>query len=145
MGEDYTNLSKEELIEKLKSRDERINEMGSNYEKELSEMDNELQCMKKVFDEKTSQVISETNKQVTETLEDYNQIKEELENEKEKSKYNEIGQLKYSRELAGAKSENELLKNTIVAMAAYTYPGIANFDKIFRNIEHNLEMIRKGK
>ena len=51
----------------------------------------------------------------------------------------------YNSELSGLKAENELFKDTIVAMATYTYPGISNFDKIFRNINHNLEMIRKGE
>ena len=43
------------------------------------------------------------------------------------------------------KEECERLKETIVAMATYTYPGIANLDKTIRNIDHNLNRIRKDR
>lgn len=87
------------------------------------------------------------NEQITELKEKYNCLKADTakefdklkqENEKFKRSY-------YNSELSGLKAENELLKNTIVAMATYAYPGIADFDKIFRSINHNLEMIRKGE
>lgn len=118
MGEDYYSINREELIEKLKSRDEQITEMSKKYD-----------CLK-----------AETTKEIenakTMRFEEFERLKQE--NEEYKKIY-------YNNELSEVKAENELLKDTIVAMATYIYPGIANFDKIFRNINRNLEMIRKGR
>ena len=106
MEKDYYSMNREELIEKLKSKDEQITDLKEKYN-----------CLK------------------ADTAKEFNKLKQE--NENFKRSY-------YNSELSGLKAENELFKDTIVAMATYTYPGISNFDKIFRNINHNLEMIRKG-
>lgn len=106
MEKDYYSMNREELIEKLKSKDEQITDLKEKYN-----------CLK------------------ADTAKEFDKLKQE--NENFKRSY-------YNSELSGLKAENELFKNTIVAMATYTYPGISNFDKTFRNINHNLEMIRKG-
>lgn len=43
------------------------------------------------------------------------------------------------------KEECERLKETIVAMATYTYPGIANLDKTMRQISADLRMLNKRR
>lgn len=43
------------------------------------------------------------------------------------------------------KEECERLKETIVAMAKYTYPGIANLDKTMRQISADLRMLNKRR
>ena len=50
-----------------------------------------------------------------------------------------------SRNAEKQETENRMLKETIVAMATYTYPGIANLNKIIRDIDHNLNRIRKDR
>ena len=43
------------------------------------------------------------------------------------------------------KEECERLKETIVAMATYTYPGIANLDKTMKQISADLRMLNKRR
>lgn len=118
MEENYYSMNREELIEKLKSRDEQITAMLKKYD-----------CLKA----ETSKKIEETQAMRAETF-----LKLKQENEELKKSY-------YNSELSGVKAENELLKNTIVAMATYAYPSISNFEKILRNIEHSLKNISKGR
>ena len=44
-----------------------------------------------------------------------------------------------------SKEECERLKETIIAMATYTYPGIANLDKIIKSIDAELRTINKRR
>ena len=133
MEKDYYLMNQEELIEKLKSKDEQITDLKEKYNCLKADTAKEESTIKK-YEELLKIIIQGTK------LENNNQSQEKLiqENENFKRSY-------YNSELSGLKAENELFKNTIVAMATYTYPGISNFDKIFRNINHNLEMIRKGR
>ena len=96
--------------------------------------------------EKLIEELKRKDEQITELKEKYNCLKADTTKEFDKLKQenDKFKRSWYNSELSGLKAENELFKNTIVAMATYAYPGIANFDKIFRNIDHNLEMIRKG-
>ena len=43
------------------------------------------------------------------------------------------------------KEECERLKETIVAMATYTYPGIANLDKTMKQISADLRILNKRR
>ena len=43
------------------------------------------------------------------------------------------------------KEECERLKETIVAMAPYTYPGIANLDKTMKQISADLRILNKRR
>ena len=108
MGEDYYSMNREELIEKLKSKDEQITQMSKKYDCLKADATNEIEEAKAM-------------------------------------RFEEFARVKRESELSGLKAENELLKDTIVAMATYTYPGVANFDKTFKSINHNLEMLRKGR
>lgn len=106
MEENYLDLSKEELIEKLKSKDEQITEMTEKYE-----------CLK-----------ADATKEI----------------EKAKNMRFETFQ-NLQNEVKSYKFENEHLKNTIVAMAMYTYPGIHSFDKSVKEINESLKIISKGR
>ena len=107
MEKDYYSMNREELIEKLKSKDEQITDLKEKYN-----------CLK------------------VDTAKEFDKLKQE--NENFKRSY-------YNSELSGLKAENELFKNTIVAMATYAYPSISNFERILRNIEHSLKNISKGR
>lgn len=116
MEKDYYSMNREELIEKLKMKDEQITDLKERYN-----------CLK-------ADTAKEIDKAQNMRAEAFAKLKQE--NEEFKRSY-------YNSELSGLKAENDLFKDTIVAMATYAYPGISNFDKIFRNINHNLEMIRR--
>jgi hypothetical protein len=101
--ENYNQLSKEELIEKLKRKDEQISEMSKRYEAMKSDFEKEIEKQK-----------------------------------------DEIREYKYkTMDTRGYEAENKCLKNTIVAMAMYTYPGINTFDKTIREINDSLKIIWK--
>lgn len=118
MGEDYYSMNREELIERLKIKDGQITDLKEKYN-----------CLK-------ADTAKEIDKAQNMRAEAFAKLKQE--NEEYKKSY-------YNSELSGLKAENELFRDTIVAMATYTYPGISNFDKIFRHINHSLEMITKGR
>lgn len=101
MGEDYYSMSREELIEKLKSKDEQIKEM-------------------------TNQLTAEQKQYI------------DLENDFRKYR-------KETQELRNIQFENNSLKDAIVAMAMYCFPGISNIDRNILDIKENLRNISKGR
>ena len=50
-----------------------------------------------------------------------------------------------SRNAEKQETENKMLKDTIVAMATYTYPGIANLDKTIKSIDAELRKINRRR
>ncbi len=101
MGEDYYSMSREELIEKLKSKDGQIKEMSNEIDN-LRQKNNDLE-------------------------------KAYWDNRKE------------TQELRNIKFENDSLKDAIVAMAMYCFPGISNIDKNIIDIKEYLRNISKGR
>lgn len=101
MGEDYYSMNREELIEKLKSKDEQIKEM-------------------------TNQLTAEQKQYI------------DLENDFRKYR-------KETQELRNIQFENNSLKDAIVAMAMYCFPGISNIDRNILDIKENLRNISKGR
>lgn len=101
MGEDYYSMSREKLIEKLKSKDGQIKEMSNEIDN-LRQKNNDLE-------------------------------KAYWDNRKE------------TQELRNIKFENDSLKNAIVAMAMYCFPGISNIDKNIIDIKESLKNISKGR
>lgn len=112
MEENYTNLSKEELIERLKSKDEQITEMSKKYDAMQYELINEIDNLK------------------------------QKNNELEKSYWN---YRKETQELRNYKLENDSLKDTIIAMATYCFPGVAHIDRNIIDIKEILKNISKGR
>lgn len=101
MGEDYYSMNREELIEKLKSKDGQIKEMSN-------EIDN----------------LRQKN------------------NDTEKAYWDNR---KETQELRNIEIENNSLKEAIVAMAMYCFPGISNIDRNILDIKENLRNISKGR
>lgn len=101
MGEDYYSMNREELIEKLKSKDGQIKEM-------LNEIDS----------------LRQKN------------------NDTEKAYWDNR---KETQELRNIEIENNSLKEAIVAMAMYCFPGISNIDRNILDIKENLRNISKGR
>ena len=101
MGEDYYSMSREELIEKLKSKDGQIKEMSNEIDN-IRQKNNDLE-------------------------------KAYWDNRKE------------TQELRNIKIENDSLKDAIVAMAMYCFPGISNIDKNIIDIKEYLRNISKGR
>lgn len=101
MEENYYSMNREELIEKLKSKDEQIKEM-------------------------TNQLTAEQKQYI------------DLENDFRKYR-------KETQELRNIQFENNSLKEAIVAMAMYCFPGISNIDRNILDIKENLRNISKGR
>lgn len=101
MEENYYSMNREELIEKLKSKDEQIKEM-------------------------TNQLTAEQKQYI------------DLENDFRKYR-------KETQELRNIQFENNSLKDAIVAMAMYCFPGISNIDRNILDIKENLRNISKGR
>lgn len=123
MEEDYIKLSKEELIEKLKSKDEQITEMTKKYD-----------CLK-------ADAEKEIEKAQNMRLESFMQLRKE--NEELKNIYDReinIQKERYEMQIKG-------LKETIVQMATSSYNAQESFFHTIRNIDKKLDMIttRRGK
>lgn len=112
MGEDYTKLSKEELIEKLKSKDKQIAEMSKKYDAMQHELINEIDNLK------------------------------QKNNDIEKAYWN---YRKETQEIRNLEFENNSLKDTIIAMAMYCFPGVAHIDRNIIDIKTMLKNINKGR
>ncbi len=70
MEQDYTKLSKGELLKAIGSKDEKIIEITKEHQVEMEKMRNKLNCMKTEFNNKTSEVLCETNKKIKEIEDD---------------------------------------------------------------------------
>lgn len=116
MGEDYYSMNREELIEKLKSKDEQIKGMTDQYEKWKNDF-------KYMFEKE----LTEQKNKYTALENDFKKYKRETE------------------ELRTINFENEHLKDAIVAMAMYCFPGISNIDKNIIDIKEYLRNISKGR
>lgn len=123
MGEDYYSLNRDELIEKLKSKDKQITEMTEKYN-----------CLK-------ADTTKEIEKAQNMRFETFQELKKEN------------GELKniYDRELKSQQERYEMqingLKETIVLMATSSYNAQESFFHTIRNIDKKLDMIniRRGK
>lgn len=114
MGEDYYSLNRDELIEKLKSKDEQITQMSVNFDKWKDDFKN-------MFEKEQSDIHYR-----------YSQLEKEFAEYKNKT-----------QGLRGLEFENEHLKESIVAMAMYCFPGIANMDKKITDINEHLKFLEK--
>ena len=95
---------------------EKIKEMTAKYDK----WKDDFKCM--------------YEKEMTEQHKQY----EELKNNFEKYKIETQG-------IQNIKFENKSLKDAIVAMAMYCFPGISNIDRNILDIKENLRNISKGR
>lgn len=114
MGEDYSSLERDELIEKLKSKDEQITQMSTQFDKWKDDF-------KKMFEKEQAGLQYKCS-----------QLEKEFAEYKNKT-----------QSLRGLEFENEHLKESIIAMAMYCFPGIANVDKKITDINEHLKFIEK--